>query len=60
MYMVGFQGDDDCLFCAFTSVWMMLNIFRVLNSEWPIQIMADATFKYCDRDISMIGMGSGR
>ena len=46
MYLVGFQGDDECLFCAFTNVWMMLHFFRVLNSEWPIHLMANATLKF--------------
>ena len=55
--MVGFHGSDDGIFAAFTNVWMLLNYLRQINSSWPLQIMADATFKFCNKDIALIGMG---
>ena len=56
MFMIGFQADaQNGLFAAFTNVWMLLNYFRVINSEWPLQIMGDGTFKFCDQDIGLLG-----
>ena len=44
MFMIGFQADaHNGLFAAFTNVWMLLNYFRVINSEWPLQIMGDGS-----------------
>ena len=58
LHVLGVHAStDDGLFLAFSSVWMMLNYFRQVNSQWPIQIMSDATFKFCDQDIGLIGMG---
>ncbi len=58
MYMIGFQADaDNGLFAAFTNVWMLLNYFRVINSEWPLQIMGDGTFRFCHQDMCLLGMG---
>jgi hypothetical protein len=36
---------------------MILNYFRNIQSEWPLQIVADATFQVCDRDIGIVGIG---
>ena len=58
MFMIGFQGDaQNGFFAAFTNVWLLLNYIRVINSEWPLQIMGDGTFKFCDQDIGLLGMG---
>ncbi len=32
---------------AVSSVWMLLNIGRALNSRWEMQLQVDATFKVC-------------
>ena len=45
------------MFISFTNVWMILNYFRKIESEWPMQIVADATFRFCDRDIGLVGIG---
>ena len=36
---------------------MILNYFRKIQSEWPMQIVADATLRFCDRDIGLVGIG---
>ena len=45
------------MFISFTNVWMILNYFRKIQSEWSMQIVADATFRVCDRDIGLVGIG---
>ena len=36
---------------------MILNYFRKIQSKWSMQIVADATFRVCDRDIGLVGIG---
>ena len=59
MHIIGFQAkqDEGTLFVCFTNVWMLLNYFCVINTGWPVQLMGDATFNFCESDIGLAGFG---
>jgi len=59
MHIISFQAkqDEGTLFVCFTNVWMLLNYFRVINTDWPVQLMGDATFNFCESDIGLAGFG---
>ncbi len=42
---------------TFTNVWMIFNYFCGINSGWPIQVMGDGTFNFCNRPIALLGLG---
>ncbi len=45
------------IYIAVSSVWMLLNVCRALNSGWPLQIQADATYGICAEAVGLLGFG---
>jgi hypothetical protein len=45
------------IFMAVSSLWMLLNIGRALNSGWEMQLQVDATFKVCTEAVGVLGFG---
>ena len=56
---VDHQAVDNVagIFIAVSSVWMLLNVCRALNSGWPLQIQADATYGICAEAVGLLGFG---
>ena len=59
MYVVGWKtsAEDAAMSMSVTNVWMLMNYFRVINTEWTVQIMGDATFNFCDAPIALMEIG---
>jgi hypothetical protein len=41
----------------FSSVWLLLNAVRAIETRWVVQLNGDATFGFCRADIDMIALG---
>ncbi len=57
--VIGHLANEELpsLHMSFTNVWMILNYFRGISSAWPIQVMGNGTFNFCNRPIALIGLG---
>ncbi len=40
----------------FSSVWLVLNAVRAIETGWVMQLNWDATFGFCHADIDMIAL----
>ena len=64
-YVIGYSvdsshqdiGSDAGIFIVMSSIWMLLNIGRALNTGWPLQIQGDAAFKVCAAALGVLGIG---
>ena len=51
------NATRDIVHINLTSIWFLLNIFRVIASGWVFQLNGDATFSFCRVAVDMIGLG---
>jgi hypothetical protein len=40
-----------------SSIWMLLNYFRVIICGWPVRLHADVTFNFCKEAVRLLGYG---
>ncbi len=40
----------------FSSVWLLLNAVRAIETRWVVQLNGDETFGFCRADIDMIAL----
>ena len=43
------------VFMTMASIWMLLNVLRVLNSGWTLRIAADCTYKIAINAVALMG-----
>ncbi len=45
------------VYVTVSSMWMLLNLGRALNSGWEIQLQSDAPFNVCTEAVGELGFG---
>ena len=53
----GIDAKRDIVHINITSMWFLLNIFRLIACGWVFQLNADTTFSFCRAAVDMIGFG---
>ena len=54
-YVTAYASQSDKIFMGLMSVNNMLHYYRLINSGWPVQIMADASYNFCSLDVACMG-----
>jgi hypothetical protein len=54
---IGAQWFGGVTFFSKTTMQLLLNLARVLQSGWPMQVQTDGSFDFCDRKLGMIVFG---
>jgi len=49
--------EDSGVFIAFSTLSMLFNPLKVVNSGWQLQVQADATFRVCVEEVGLLGFG---
>ena len=49
--------EDSGVFIAFSTLSMLFNPLKVVNSRWQLQVQADATFRVCVEEVGLLGFG---
>jgi len=51
------KAERQVIHINFSSVWLLLNAVRAIETGWVVQLNGDATFGFCCADIDMIALG---
>jgi hypothetical protein len=51
------KAERQVIHINFSSVWLLLNAVRAIETGWVVQLNGDATFGFCRADIDMIALG---
>ena len=51
------KAERQVIHINFSSVWLLLNAVRAIETGWVVQLNGDATFGFCSADIHMIALG---
>ena len=51
------KAERQLIHIKFSSVWLLLNAVRAIETGWMVQLNGDATFGFCRADIDMIALG---
>ncbi len=48
------KAERKVIHINFSSVWLLLNAVRAIETGWVVQLNGDATFGFCRANIDMI------
>ena len=51
---LGSQFNNGVLYLCLSTVSMLMNVFRSINSGWPVTWMGDGTFNLCDHKLCVL------
>jgi hypothetical protein len=51
------KAERQVIHINFSSVWLLLNAVRAIETGWVVQLNGDATFGFCRADVDMIALG---